>query len=340
MVTVHQLLLVGLLGVASFGGHVLQAQPFRLPTANRALLDRGGEDRFFIGTVGKSWESGTFGPVRSDGHQLHEGIDIRCLQHDKRGEPTDPVIASADGTVAYINQKSALSNYGRYIVLRHTIEGLELYTTYAHLSEVAKGLRAGVSVKAGATIGIMGRTANTHEGISKDRAHVHFEINLVNNDRFTEWFRKHNPGERNDHGNWNGRNLLGLDPCPILLAQQSQGAKFSLVAFIKSQTELCRVQVRATNFPWLRRYAVLLVNNPTAEREGVAGYELVLNYVGIPFQMISRAASEMKGKAAVQLLSVNGVEQQKHPCCKLVTQRSGRWQLAPNGESLISRLTY
>ena len=128
------------------------AQPFQLPTANRAIFEKGGEDKFFVGTVGKSWESGTFGGVRSGGYQLHEGLDIRCLQRDKRGEPTDPVMASADGTVAYINRRPSLSNYGNYIILRHQIDGLEVYTTYAHLREVRTDLRDGTSVKAGETI--------------------------------------------------------------------------------------------------------------------------------------------------------------------------------------------
>src|SRR5574339_256066 len=84
----------------------LQSQTFQLPTANQALFDRdGGGERFFVGTVGKPWTSGTFGCVRSDGWQLHEGLDIRCLQRDKRGEPIDPVLAAADGTVAYVNTR-------------------------------------------------------------------------------------------------------------------------------------------------------------------------------------------------------------------------------------------
>src|SRR5262249_28140590 len=85
-------------------------QPFQLPTANRALLEKGGEERFFVGTVGKPWTTGTFGCVRSGGYQMHEGLDIRCLQRDKHGEPIDPVLATADGTVVYINDRPALSN--------------------------------------------------------------------------------------------------------------------------------------------------------------------------------------------------------------------------------------
>ena len=315
-------------------------QQFQLPTANRALFEKGGEERFFVGTTGKSWESGTFGGVRSGGFQLHEGLDIRCLERDKRGEPVDPVMASADGTVVYINRKSSLSNFGIYIILRHQVDGIEAYTTYAHLREARQELREGQPVKAGERIGTLGRTANTREGISKERAHVHFEINLVLSDRFAEWHRKFQKGQRNDHANWNGQNLRGLDPRLILLAQQKEGARFNLATFVRNQTELCRVQVRDTRFDWLRRYPSLVTRNPVAEKEGVAGHELVLNDVGVPFQVIPRAASEMKSKSSVFLLSVNDAERQRNPSGKLVVQRRGKWELTTTGENLLSLLTY
>src|SRR5712675_1036117 len=194
------------------------AQPFQLPTANHALFEPGGEDRFFVGTVGKPWTTGTFGCVRSDGAQMHEGLDIRCLERDKRGEPTDAVMATADGTVAYINTHPGLSNYGNYVVLRHRIEGLDIYSLYAHLHEVRRDLRVGQAVKAGEVIAIMGRTANTREGISKDRAHVHFELNLLLNDKFSAWYKSRFTSQRNDHGEWNGQNLMGMDPKIILLS--------------------------------------------------------------------------------------------------------------------------
>src|SRR5580692_11647246 len=91
------------------------AQPFQLPTANHAIFEKGGEERYFVPTTGKTWITGTFGCVRSDGWQMHEGLDIKCIQRDRHGEPTDPVMATADGVVAYINNHPALSNYGRYI---------------------------------------------------------------------------------------------------------------------------------------------------------------------------------------------------------------------------------
>lgn len=320
---------------------LVHAEMFRLPTANRALYDPdGGGERFFVPTVGKTWTSGCFGCVRTEGWQMHEGLDIRCLQRDKKGEPTDPVMATADGTVAYINRKPSLSNYGNYIILRHLVDGLEIYSICAHLREVRADLNPGDAVKSGETIGIMGRTANTREGISRERAHVHFEFNLLVNDRFSAWYKKNFPKQRNDHGQWNGQNLLGIDPRAVLLEQQERGAKFNLVQLIQRQPELCRVLVRETNFPWLTRYAPLARPNPQAAKEGIAGYEIALNFVGIPIALIPRAASEIKGKANVQLLSVNEAEYKKNPCRKLVTNRSGHWQLANNGLNLIELLTY
>src|SRR5450759_2173679 len=117
--------------ICLFAAPAILAQPFQLPTANRALFETGGEEKFFVGTVGKPWTSGCYGCVRSDGWQMHEGLDIRCLQRDKRGEPTDPILATADGTVAYISMRPSLSNYGNYLILRHHVEGLEIYSLYA-----------------------------------------------------------------------------------------------------------------------------------------------------------------------------------------------------------------
>lgn len=323
------------------GSNLLLAQPFQLPTANRALFDAdGGAERFFVPTVGKPWTSGCFGCVRTEGWQLHEGIDIRCLQRDKRNEPTDPVLATAAGTVAYANRKPSLSNYGIYLILRHLVDGLEVYSTYAHLRELRADLQPGVTVQSGEAIGIMGRTANTRQGISKERAHLHFEFNLFLNEKFPAWYKKKYPGQRNDHGQWNGQNFLGIDPRAVFLEQQEQGPKFNLVRVIQNQPTLCRVFVRETNFPWLTRSAPLIRGNPTATKEGVVGYEIALNFTGIPIELIPRAASEIKFNGRVQLLSVNEAEQQENPCRKLVTKQNGLWKLAPNGVNLIELLTY
>lgn len=321
----------------------LAAQPFQLPTANRAVLEAGAEERYFVGTVGKPWRSGTFGCVRSDGTQMHEGLDIRAVQRDARGEPLDPIRATADGTVAYVSRRPSLSNYGNYVVLRHVIEGVEVHSLYAHLSKIRADLAPGVAVKAGEEIATMGRTSNTRERISTERAHLHFELNLVLSDRFPAWYQKTFPGQRNDHGSWNGQNLVGLDPWRVFQAQQREGAKFSLVAFLRREGELCRVFVRAPQLAWARRFPMLVKPNPAAQKEGIAGYELALNFNGLPFEVIPRAASEVKASAKTKfvLLSVSAEEHGRCPCRRLVSRdRSGRWQLANSGLHLLGLLAH
>jgi murein DD-endopeptidase MepM/ murein hydrolase activator NlpD len=337
---IRRLLFGGFLAAGLLGTpHRAQAQEFLLPTANHALFEPGGEERFFVGTAGKNWTSGMFGSVRSNGQQIHEGLDIRCLQRDSHGEPTDPVMATADGTVAYINNRPSLSNYGNYIVLKHSVEGMEIDSLYAHLSRIAAGLQVGQTVKAGQVIAIMGHTSNTSEPITKDRAHVHFELNLFVNERFPEWYRKTNPNERNDHGMWNGRNLNAIDSRRVFLDEQKLGSGFSLVQFLRTETNLCHVFVRSTDFPWLHRYAPLVLRNPVAEREGVAGYEIALDFNGVATQLIPRAASEIKGKGKYILLSVDDAEEQRNPGRHYVTKRSGHWELAKNGIELLDLLT-
>ena len=321
------------------GSLACSAQPFQLPTANRAIFNKGEEEKFFVGTVGHPWTSGTFGCVRSDGGQMHEGLDIRCLQRSKRGEPIDPVMASCDGTVAYINKRSGTSNYGNYIVLRHVIEGIEVFTLYAHLSAVADGLAIGKPVKVGEIIATMGRTTNTRERISQERAHVHFEINLLLSDRFSAWYKKHHPKDPDDHGMWNGNNLVGIDARLVLLEQHAKGPRFSLLEFIRARPELCRVMVRDVNFSFVKRYAAFLKPNPIAQKEGVAGYELALDFNGVPFQIIPRAASEIQSKSRYQILSVNAAVQHDCPCRHLVIKRGNSWSLTTRGTDLLELIT-
>ena len=316
------------------------AQQFQLPTANHFVLEPGAEEKAFAGTVGKPWITGTFGCVRTEGWQMHEGLDIRSLQRDKRGEPADPVLATADGEVAYVNSRAGYSNYGIYVILRHRIQGVEVYSIYAHLREVRAGLKAAMAVKAGEQIGVMGRTTNTRQGISKDRAHVHFELALLINENFSQWFRKHRPGERNDHGDWNGQNLLALDPREILLAQKEHGPRFGLLDYIRTQPELFRVLVRDTEFPWLTRYSGLVLPNPQLGTNAIVGYEIACNFNGIPIAVIPRSAADFTTKTRIRVLSVSEAEYRSNHCRKLVVKRGNRWELTGTGAALIELLVF
>lgn len=339
-----RLLTVSIFVACSFGApggsHACGAEMFVLPTPNRAIFEPGGEDRYFTPTPGKDWRSGTFGCVRTDGWQMHEGLDIKHTKTDIRGEALDPIHAAVAGRVAYINHNIGLSNYGKYVVLEHRLEGLTFYTTYAHLKEFAAELSTGDQVRQGQVIATMGRSSNTRQAISKDRAHLHFEISLRLNDRYSSWHSAHMKGYRNDHGNWNGRNFAGIDPREVLLKQKSLGSKFSLLEFLRSRPELCRVLVRDTRFPWLKENTALIRRNPVADREGVAGYEIALDFNGVPFLLIPKAKSEIGAGPKIELLSVNEKEQSLRPCRKLVRKQGEKWAFGTNGSQLLDLLAY
>jgi murein DD-endopeptidase MepM/ murein hydrolase activator NlpD len=315
-------------------------QEFRPPTANQTLFEPEAGERYFVGTVGRTWASGTFGCVRSEGFQLHEGIDIRALNRDARGEPIDEILAAADGTVVYLNLKPALSTYGIYIILRHDLQGWEIFTLYAHLSKIDERLAPGASVRCGERLGVMGRTANTRSGISRERAHLHFEVNLLVNDRFPEWHRKHYPGQRNDHGAWNGRNFLGIDPLPLFLQARQSPASLDIHSFILHQPVLCRTLVRSNTFSWLNRYRATVQNADHASPTEIVAYEIHHNFIGIPLRIIPRTAAEASGKTRFQLLDVNPEVARDFPCQKLVRQRNGRWQFTAEGERFLDLLTF
>src|SRR5438094_9050866 len=104
-----------------------------LPTDNDALFSGGGPafyqyiERDYKGVKSTPWEGGRYGFVRDPMEtsagvvytRCHEGIDIRALHRDGRGEPLDEVRAIADGKVGHANPVRRYSNYGKYVVLEH-----------------------------------------------------------------------------------------------------------------------------------------------------------------------------------------------------------------------------
>ncbi len=317
------------------------AEPvFRIPTLNQSLWSgtEHGHRSFFAPTRTGRWQSGRFGCVRSDGWKFHEGIDIRFTQRDKKGEPTDPIFAAAEGIVCYVNDKPGLSNYGKYIILGHKIEGLEIYTIYAHLSHIEEQVVTGRAVEAGARIGTMGRTTNSST-IARSRAHLHFEMTMVINEGFDAWFKIRNPGSKNDHGAWNGRNFLGLDPEAIFREQARLGKEFSLRNFIRNQEAFFTVFVEKRHFPWLRRYVPLVRLDPQLPNEDIHGYEITFNPFGLPFDLVP-SDRRTDNDNDVELLHVNEEVYTRYRCRRLIKKQGREYQLSQTGLDLIQILTF
>lgn len=324
------------------------AQPFVLPTPNRDILNPSTVENYFVPTVGRTWESGTFGCVRSERQQIHEGIDIRSKTFDRKGESTDPVFAVADGRVVYVNNSPGKSSYGRYIVIQHSIDGIELYTLYAHLSSIAKGIAPGISVKQNHTIGVVGRSTNTKATISKERAHLHFEFCLYLSPHFLPWYQKNYP-KQDAHAGFHGWNLAGLDPWDVFKEQWEKKTDFNLANYIRKdgnltrldKEQLCRVLILKKDFPFAKRYPRLTVVNKIALEEGIAAWDVRFDYSGLPFVLIPRAASEISQvKGKYQLLSVNEEEQAKNPGRHFLKKERGRWKMTDKFIQYLDQITY
>ena len=98
--------------------------------------------------------------------------------------------------------------------------------------------------------------------------------------------------------------------------------------------------VRDSNFPFLRHYPALIKRNPMADKEGAAGYEISLDFNGAPIELIPRAPSEIRSAQKIRLLSVNEPEIRRHRCSKLVSARSGRWELTNSGQLRVELLIH
>ena len=260
---------------------------WRLPTENDELF-RNQNSRFFQPTISRRLISGMFGFVRTSEPEparlfehFHKGIDIRALHRDARGEPTDVVRASAGGEVVRVNPDEKISDYGKQVILRHDWGGQPVYTIYGHLASIA--VEVGQKVEAGDPLGIMGWTG---PGLSRDRAHLHFEITFQINGKFADWVESQKPGrlwQPNRHGEWNGLNLMGIDPVPLLLASAA-GNSLSWPEVREKQPGGFRVRV-----PELREKPswtdLVEVEEAKEGKGGSLGWEIEMTPWGLPLRM-------------------------------------------------------
>jgi hypothetical protein len=266
---------------------------FSWPTPNRAWEEGRDYTAWVQPTVSGEAESGLFGCVRSNGAQFHEGLDIRATGHDRRGEATDAITAAMDGVVRHVNTGPGNSNYGRYIVIEHPDLTPAVYTLYAHLARVEAGIRPGVAVTRGQAIATMGRSASG-SAIPKERAHLHFEIGLVATHDFSSWYAWKKFGSPNEHGFYNGMNLLGLDPQDFLREWRRRRVD-NVQEYLDRLRGVVTVRVAASRTPdFIARYPSL-VRKPLPPGL-VAGWEVECNATGLPFAWTPLTAAELGGQ--------------------------------------------
>ncbi|MEO7412686.1 MAG: M23 family metallopeptidase [Opitutaceae bacterium] len=237
-------------------------------------------------------ESGGYGGVRSGGTQFHEGIDIKPVRRDARGEPTDPIFAAMTGVVRHISASPGNSSYGRYIVLEHPDVSPAVYTLYAHLSRIAPELRVGGRVARGETIGVMGHSSGGYS-IPKERSHLHFEMGVMVTRNFQAWYDRRGFGSKNEHGIWNGMNLMGLDPIHVFNEWRA-GRLTNFEEYFSRMGTAVTLRIATPRTPdFVTRYPSLLTKPVPLGL--VSGWEIRCSWTGVPFSWTPLTASEVSG---------------------------------------------
>ena len=276
-----------------------EALDLGLPTDNDAIFRGGGAEfyqyieRDYKGAKSTPWEGGQYGFVRNPVEtaagifytRFHEGIDIKPMQRDANGEPIDEVRAISAGKVVYVNTVAGYSNYGRYIVVEHRWDGAPYYSLYGHLSSPLA--RVGQSVQRGEKIAVMGYTG---EGLNRERAHLHLEINLLLSHNFEAWHDTVYRNDPNHHGVYNGLNLQGIDVPKLYLANRENSA-LTISQFLANEETFYKVALpNARHFELPARYPWMVKSANTPRR----AWEVSFARSGVPLKIepIDRPVSQ------------------------------------------------
>ena len=200
------------------------------------------------------------------------------------------------GVVRHISASAGDSTYGRYIVLEHPEITPAIYTLYAHLARIAPGLRAGDRVARGQILATMGHSSGGYV-IPRDRAHLHFEMGVMVTREFQTWYALRKFGSPNDHGLWNGMNLMGFDPLDFFNQWRAHKVDNFQDYFARMEPAV-RMRVAVRHAPdFVLRYPSLLTRPLPA---AIAGWEIKFNWTGIPFAWTPLTEMEAVGLAPNQ----------------------------------------
>lgn len=307
------------------------------PTANPAWWEARPSAEYLQHAGSGDPQSGAFGGVRSGGTQFHEGVDLKPLARDRRGEPLDDVFAVLDGVVRHINPSAGESGYGRYVVLEHPRATPAVYTLYAHLGQIAPGLKRGDAVVRGHVLGRMGHSSGGYV-IPKERSHLHFEIGVVVTRDFQTWYNRQKFGSRNEHGMWNGMNLMGIDPLAFYEDWRNRKVNSFQDHFARMET-VVRLRLLTAHTPdFVTRYPALLTKElPVGP---VGGWEIRFNWTGLPFSWTPLSSGELGGLSAgmPKIVEVDVAIERRQRSKSLAVKRRAGWAVGKDLKSVLQQL--
>jgi len=307
------------------------------PTPNPAFQRGEPIEKFVQPTSSGRVESGLFGCVRNDGAKFHEGLDLFPVKRNARGEALDPVYAILPGRVVHISRTSGHSSYGRYLVVQHDAQTPAFHSLYAHMASIDSALEVGSRVQSGTELGVMGRSA-TGYSIPRSRSHLHLEIGFRLSANFQQWYDRQSFSNKNRHGNWNGMNLVSVDPLEFYEGMRD-GRIVSLHDYLRRLPVAARIRVHSPKVPdFVRDYPALLTRDYS---EGmVVAWDIAFTQFGVPKEWTPRFSDEglvgNPGEVRVLTYSPKLLEAQS---CRRILRLGGRVPtIAPGTVTIIKKL--
>lgn len=327
--------------LACFGGWILVSDARALeivwPTPNPAWLERGPLEDFVQPAASGRTESALFGCTRTGATRFHEGIDLKPIRRDSRGEPLDPVFSIMPGRVLYANRTAWHSSYGHYVVIEHTGTTPAVISLYAHLGSIDENISEGVGVEAGQRIGIMGRSAGGYT-IPVARAHVHLEIGFWLTEDFQKWYDARNFESPNRHGAFSGFNIIGFDPLDFYNKYRS-GEVRDVLGYLRQEPVAYTLRVADSKIPdFVRRYPDLVEGGVPGG--GVAGWEIEFSWYGLPKGWRPLRDEDLPGEGGsrVEIVSFDADVVAANTCRSTVQLQGGQPRIGATTDRVLELL--
>ena len=198
------------------------------------------------------------------------------------------------------------------------------------------GIRPDVVVRQGQTIALMGRSASGY-AIPKQRAHVHFEIGLYLSRNFQSWYNWKKFGSRNEHGVYNGMNLMGIDPLDFFNAHRARRIN-NVRDYFNQLSPVVKLRIATRQRPdFVDRYPGLVTKHPPML---IAGWEIEFSWTGLPYRWTPLDSTDVKGMRTneVKILSVDEKADARDKSKRLAISRRGQWVMTDDLQTVMQLL--
>jgi murein DD-endopeptidase MepM/ murein hydrolase activator NlpD len=192
-------------------------------------------------------------------------------------------------------------------------------------------------VARGEVIATMGHSSGGYS-IPVERAHLHFEIGVRTTQNFQAWYDRQKFGSKNEHGAWNGFNLLGIDPLDFLNAWRA-GRVDSFQDYFSRMAPAVKLRIATHQTPdFVTRYPSLLTK--PLPLGPVSGWEIAFNWTGLPFAWTPLTGLETAGLASEQprIIAVDAELERRQRSKTLAVSKHGGWVAGKDLETVLEQL--